>query len=246
MDVTLDNADEVYRYYAAHRQSRLKATAMYGLLAARHRPIVKYEGGARDALSMIVRRREVPLIIAANHVRQTDPFILAAAGFLSPVRTRIGRMRVLAKDELFEDPAQRRKIDDLGGIPVFRQKDHGMRAAASAGKQMMDVCVERMTDGDSIAIFPEGTCNPDDPRLLQKVSSGVGHIAVGARKAGSSPWLVCAGIAYPDVDGRPVVVFSRPIDLTSEVAGTPAQATRLVTGELQRSVTAAFADLAAP
>ncbi len=41
-------------------------------------------------------------------------------------------MRVLAKDELFQDPEQRRKIDTLGGIPVFRPKDHGVRAAAVA------------------------------------------------------------------------------------------------------------------
>ncbi|WFN94828.1 1-acyl-sn-glycerol-3-phosphate acyltransferase [Gordonia sp. LUNF6] len=242
MDVTLENADEVYRYYSDHRQSRMKALAMYGVLAARHRPRVRFEDDAHDRLRAVVRRSEVPLVIAANHVRQTDPFILAASGFLSPLRPRIGRMRVLAKDELFDDPDRRRKIDDLGGIPVFRQKDHGLRAAATAGKQMMDVCIERMGRGDSIAIFPEGTCNEEDPRLLQKVSSGVGHIASGALKKGSRPWLVCAGIAYPDQD-RPVVVFSDPIALDAVAAATPAQTTRLVAAELQRAVTAAHASL---
>ncbi|MGB3699304.1 MAG: 1-acyl-sn-glycerol-3-phosphate acyltransferase [Gordonia sp. (in: high G+C Gram-positive bacteria)] len=243
MDVDFEHATQVYDFYRTHRQPPLKAKAMYAILAARYRPRVAYAVGARRAMAQIVGRRDVPLLIAANHVRRTDPFVLAAAGFCSPLRPRIGRLRVLAKDELFAEPAQRRKIDDLGGIPVFRQKDHGLRAAAAAGKQMMEVCVGRMSDGDSIAIFPEGTCNEGDPLRLQKVSSGVGHIASGAVRAGANPWLVCAGIVYPDSGGRPTVLFSAPIEVAAEgvdgAAPTPAQLTRLVTAELQEAVTAA-------
>ncbi len=197
MDVELAQSEAVYAHYLDHQQDRVRAKLMYGgVLAARIRPVVRFT--ARDHLVRAVRSGR-PLLIAANHVSERDPLVLAAAGFRSPIRSRIGHMRVLAKDELFEEAGQRRKIDTLGGIPVFRQKDHGVRAAAEAGRQMFGVCVERMVRGDSIAVFPpEGTCNEGDVTRLQKLGTGIGHIAYRALKAGGvDVSLVSAGDRLP-------------------------------------------------
>ncbi|GAC52584.1 hypothetical protein GOAMI_13_01340 [Gordonia amicalis NBRC 100051 = JCM 11271] len=232
VDVELAQSEAVYAHYLDHQQDRVRARLMYGVLAARIRPVVRFT--SRDRLVRTVRSGK-PLLIAANHVSQRDPLVLAAAGFRSPIRPRIGHLRVLAKDELFEDPEQRRKIDTLGGIPVFRPKDHGVRAAAEAGRQMFGVCVERMVRGDSIAVFPEGTCNEGDVTRLQKLGTGIGHIAYRALKAGVDVSLVSAGIAYPD-DGdraRPRVTFGEPVVLAGFKDETPAALTRIIQGDLQ-------------
>ncbi|WP_238419597.1 1-acyl-sn-glycerol-3-phosphate acyltransferase [Gordonia sp. 'Campus'] len=237
MDVTLPDSRAVYEHYLSHQQNRTRARMMYGLLAARIRPTVR--PADRDALMRAVRGG-APLLIAANHVSDRDPLVLAAAGFRSPLRARIGRMRVLAKDELFEEPRQRRKIDTLGGIPVFRTKDHGIRAAADAGRQMIGVCVERMARGDSIAVFPEGTCNEVDPRHVQKLGTGIGHIAHRALRNGTQVCLVSAGIAYPGDRRAPVVTLGAPVDLMPLVQETPAAITRRIQADLQTTVDAAF------
>ncbi|EON32812.1 hypothetical protein GTC6_10646 [Gordonia terrae C-6] len=223
----------MYEHYLVHQQDRARARMMYGVLAARIRPVVRFR--SRDRLNRTVCTG-VPMLIAANHVSERDPLVLAAAGFRSPLRRRIGSLRVLAKDELFEDPEQRRKIDTLGGIPVFRSKDHGVRAAADAGRRMIGVCVERMARGDSIAVFPEGTCNEGDPTQVQRLGTGIGHIAHRALRNDVEVWMVSAGIAYPSGGGRPVVALGDPVDLRARRDETPAAVTRWIQRDLQRAV----------
>ncbi|MBY6367729.1 lysophospholipid acyltransferase family protein [Rhodococcoides corynebacterioides] len=229
--VALENADAVYDYYLAHQQNRRVARLAYGTLARRFRPRVHYGIGARERLrSLIYDDRR--LIVAVNHVSDTDPYTVAAAAWSSALRPVIGRTRVLAKDELFGetepgrgralaertsqrrrgidisqrrrgiDISQRRRIDMMGGIPVFRGKDHGLRAAARAGNLMMDVCAERLRRGDDLALFPEGTCNEGCPAVLQHVGSGIGHIVVRARAKGIEPTLVVMGLHYGPPPGR--------------------------------------------
>lgn len=229
----MSESQAVYEHYLVHQQDRARARMMYGVLAARIRPVVRFR--SRDRLNRTVCTG-VPMLIAANHVSERDPLVLAAAGFRSPLRRRIGSLRVLAKDELFEDPEQRRKIDTLGGIPVFRSKDHGVRAAADAGRRMIGVCVERMARGDSIAVFPEGTCNEGDPTQVQRLGTGIGHIAHRALRNDVEVWMVSAGIAYPSGGGRPVVALGDPVDLRARRDETPAAVTRWIQRDLQRAV----------
>ncbi|OCH82115.1 1-acyl-sn-glycerol-3-phosphate acyltransferase [Gordonia sp. UCD-TK1] len=233
MKVELSEAQAVYEHYLTHQQDRARARMMYAVLAARIRPVVRFR--SREAIVRAVRSG-APLLIAANHVSERDPLVLAAAGFRSPLRHRIGSLRVLAKDELFQDPEQRKKIDTLGGIPVFRSKDHGVRAAADAGRQMIAVCVERMARGDSIAVFPEGTCNEGDPTEVQRLGTGIGHIAHRALRDGVGLWLVSAGIAYPAGGGRPVVALGELVDLGARRDDTPAAVTRWIQRDLQGAV----------
>jgi len=238
MEITLENADEVYAFYAGHRQPVMRARAAYAYLATRYRPVISYDEGARRQIDEL-RRRHVRFVICANHLSDKDQFVLAATAFRSPLRRLIGHIRVLAKDELFDDVRQRAQIDVMGGIPVFRPKDHQMRAAVAAGRQMIDVCVERATRfGDSVAVFPEGTCNVIDPSTLLPIASGIGHIAHGIAE-NSEVVLLPIGIAYPDetrVGARVVLGNPESIDPTD----TPAAITRRVRTRLQDTVSTAW------
>ncbi|MFG1782317.1 lysophospholipid acyltransferase family protein [Rhodococcus oryzae] len=239
-EVALDNCDEVYDFYLRHQQNRLAAKAAYGLLALKFRPRVTYADGAKEQVRALVRS-DSRLVLAVNHLSQRDPYTVAAAASASALRPAIGRTRVLAKDELFLEPKRRERVDLMGGIPVFRGKNHGMRAVNAAGQRMMDVCAERMRRGDDLAIFPEGTCNLEDPTRLQKVGSGIGHIMSRAVKLGVRPVLVYMGISYGPVPGRETrasVYLDNPV---TEIPEKPADIARLVAAGLQRAVDGAVA-----
>ncbi|WP_194832334.1 1-acyl-sn-glycerol-3-phosphate acyltransferase [Nocardia sp. XZ_19_369] len=247
-EVRLENSDTVYDFYLEHRQNRLKAWGAYAILARRYYPRVAYAEGARAGLRAAIRQGR-PLLISINHLSENDPYTVAAAAWRSALRPVIGRVRVLAKDELFEEPEQRRKIDMMGGIPVFRGKDHGIRAVNAAGQRMMDICAQRIARGDGVAVFPEGTCNEVDPTQVQPVGSGIGHIAFRAMKLGVEPVLVSMGLSYgPRLD--PTVqpnkeeaksasfYFGKPI---TELPTKPGDIARLVRADLQQALDGAVA-----
>ncbi|GAB3212112.1 lysophospholipid acyltransferase family protein [Nocardia tengchongensis] len=239
-EVILENAETVYDFYRDHQQNLLKAKAAYWLLGRRYRPRVAYADGAREKLRELISQRR-PLLIAVNHLSQLDPYTVAAAAWRSALRPVIGHARVLAKDELFIEPKLRERIDMMGGIPVFRGKDHGVRAVNAAGQRMIDICAERMARGDGVAVFPEGTCNDVDPTRVQTIGSGIGHIAFRAKKLGANPALVSLGLSYgprPDPAVEPTkeeaysasFYFGMPV---GELPAKPAEITRVVRDELQ-------------
>ncbi|MEU6558513.1 1-acyl-sn-glycerol-3-phosphate acyltransferase [Nocardia nova] len=234
--VDFGNRDVVYDYYRTHRPPRARARLLHAVTAYRERPAVRYADRAREQIRSLIRddRR---LVIAINHLSVEDPRMVAACAWRSVFRPRIGRIRVLAKDELFADPAQRARIDTMGAIPVFRGKDHGPRAAHAAGQQLMDVCVQRMTGGDDLALFPEGTCNETDPARVQVVGTGIGHIAARARKAGAAPVFVFLGLTY-DTGGRATFFIDRPL---ADFPERPAQITRAVAARMQEALDGAIA-----
>ncbi|AOW93192.1 acyltransferase [Rhodococcus sp. WMMA185] len=200
-EVSLENYGDVYEFYRDHQQNRVLAKLAYAALYAKYRPRVRYADGAEARLVELLNLGTV-LIIAANHISHSDQYTLAATAWKSPLRRVIGRTRVLAKDELFVDPDLRKKLDMMGSIPVFRSKNHGLRAVADAGRLMMDISADRLSRGDCLAIFPEGTCNEEDQTTLQSINSGIGHIVKRAGERGVSPVLLSIGISYgPDAHG---------------------------------------------
>lgn len=239
-EVSLDNYEAVYEYYRGHQQNRFVAKLAYAALALKYRPRIAYAPGAEAALAALLGRG-TQLVVAVNHLTESDQFTLAATAWRTPLRRVIGRTRVLAKDELFVDPAQRKKVDMMGSIPVFRSENHGLRAVSDAGRVMMDVAAQRLSEGDCLAIFPEGTCNAEDPRTLQHVNSGIGHIVSRAEKLGCSPALLSVGISYgPEVGhvkSARVFIGTPVVDL----GGKPMDIARVVQGELQRAVDGAVA-----
>ncbi|GGK53130.1 lysophospholipid acyltransferase family protein [Nocardia camponoti] len=235
-EVLLDNSAAVYDYYLRHQQNRLRALVSYAVLARRYQPRISYAEGAKDQLNALMRSGR-PVIYAINHLSENDPYTVAAAAWRSPLRRKIGRIRVLAKDELFTEPSQRAKVDMMGGIPVFRGKDHGLRAVNAAGQLMIDVAAGRLAAGDHLAIFPEGTCNDVDPATVQAVGSGIGHIAFRATKLGAPPVLVALAMSY-GADARLASFHLRAPVL--ELPSRPAEIARFVKDELQQAVDAAI------
>ncbi|GAA5103058.1 lysophospholipid acyltransferase family protein [Nocardia iowensis] len=247
-EVRLENSDTVYDFYLEHRQNRLKAWGAYAILGRRYHPRVSYAAGALAGLRAAIRQRR-PLLISINHLSENDPYTVAAAAWRSALRPVIGRVRVLAKDELFEEPEQRRKIDMMGGIPVFRGKDHGIRAVNAAGQRMMDICAQRMARGDGVAVFPEGTCNDIDPAQVQPVGSGIGHIAFRAMKLGVEPVLVSMGLSYgpradpavqPTKEEAKSASFYFGVPIT-ELPTRPGDIARLARADLQQALNGAVA-----
>ncbi|WP_410871382.1 lysophospholipid acyltransferase family protein [Nocardia sp. A7] len=246
-EVLLDDYDAVYDYYLRHQQNRWKALASYAVLGRRFRPRVTFAESAKQQLKALIRSGR-PVIYAINHLSTSDPYTVAATAWRSPLRSKIGRVRVLAKDELFVDPEQRRKVDMMGGIPVFRGKDHGIRAVNAAGQRMMDVCAQRLAAGDHLAIFPEGTCNEVDHTKVQAVGSGIGHIAFRAAKLNAPPALVAMGMNYgtyaAGVGPTAAEVVSGSAHFRApilELPQRPADIARLVREELQLAVDGAVA-----
>ena len=247
-EVLLDNSDQVYDFYRSHRQNRLQAMGAYAILGRRYRPRISYAPGARAAIRALIRAR-TPLLIAVDHLSRLDPYTLAAAAWRSELRPIIGRTRVLAKDELFEQVELRRRIDMMGGIPVFRGSDHGLRAVNAAGQRMMDICAERLADGDNLAVFPEGTCNEVDPTQVQPVGTGIGHIAFRAGKLGVRPALLSLGLSYgpradPAVEPTKEQVVSASFHFAvpqTELPTRPAEITRFVRADLQQALDGAVA-----
>ncbi|WP_282786216.1 1-acyl-sn-glycerol-3-phosphate acyltransferase [Nocardia sp. CC201C] len=247
-EVVLENSDAVYDFYREHQQNRLQAWGAYALLGRRYHPRVAYAPGARERLRELISEG-CPLLISINHLSQLDPYTVAAAAWRSGLRPVIGRTRVLAKDELFAEAKQRRRIDMMGGIPVFRGKDHGIRAVNAAGQRMIEVCAERLFRGDGMAVFPEGTCNDVDPTQVQSVGSGIGHIAFKSMKLGAEPALVSIGLSYGPRSDPTVEPTKEQVKSASFYFGVPvvdlptrpAEIARLVKSELQAALDGAVA-----
>lgn len=241
--VTLENYEAVYDYYQTHQQPRMQALASYAYLALKYNPVVNYMQETGDQIKRFCDRGD-SFLISVNHPTNTsDQFILAGAAFKSPLRRNIGHMRVLGKDDLFEDEERRKKIDMMGSIPVFRPKDHGMKAVAAAGNRMIDVSAQRLKDGDSLAVFVQGEHESQHPDRIDAIHSGIGHIAHRALKLDTPLHLLSIGIAYDAPGDEPNLnnasVYINPPITTGRIPKSINQIKRIVHQDLQLAVDAA-------
>lgn len=112
--------------------------------------------------------REGGFIVAANHMSEIDPFMVAH--FL--VDHGCPPM-FLAKSTLFDIPVLGKALGPLGQVPVHR----GTRRAADALKAAEDA----VRAGQCVAIMPEGTLTRDPDLWPMKARSGVGRLALATR-----------------------------------------------------------------
>lgn len=113
-----------------------------------------------------------PVIYVSNHRSNADPPIVGA-------RAK-GKLAFMAKEELFKNPVLAWLIGSLGAFPVSRGKgDTGV----------LDKSVEKMNEGRSLMIFPEGTRSKDG-----KVGRGHSGAAVIAARSGKP--IVPVGIIF--------------------------------------------------
>lgn len=107
-------------------------------------------------------------IVAANHVSEIDPFMLAH--FLVDHGTP---PLFLAKSSLFELPLLGRVLRGLGQVPVYRgtsQAGQALKAAEAA-----------VRGGGCVVIMPEGTLTRDPDLWPMKAKTGVARLALTTR-----------------------------------------------------------------
>lgn len=115
----------------------------------------------------VIGRHNIPrrggVLICANHVSYIDPPALGAAA------TR--QVHFMAKIELFQTPVLGPLIARVGSFPVKQR---------TADRAALRKALELLEAGRVVAVFPEGTRNPDPSRLMP-AELGVGMIALKSR-----------------------------------------------------------------
>lgn len=102
-------------------------------------------------------------IFAANHISTIDPM-----AFIPAIPRRVA---ILVKQELFRIPLFGAAMKAAQFVPV----DRSDRDAAAAS---LDLSIQRLKQGTSFAIYPEGTRSPDG--RLRPLKKGAFIMAVGA------------------------------------------------------------------
>jgi 1-acyl-sn-glycerol-3-phosphate acyltransferase len=103
-------------------------------------------------------------IFAANHISAIDPMT-----FIPAIPRRVA---ILVKQELFRIPLLGTAMRTAQFVPV----DRADRESAAAS---LDLCIERLKQGTSFAVYPEGTRSPDG--RLRPLKKGAFIMAVEAR-----------------------------------------------------------------
>ena len=125
------------------------------------RPVVRTYTGTM--LKMNVQKlQEFPSgakIIAANHPSTTDPFFVASM---------VGQQSfILINEVLFQVPVLGEYLRRSGHIPV----------CSGSGKAAIDTALERLSEGKTVIIFPEGALSPLGGGF-EKPRTGVARLAL--------------------------------------------------------------------
>jgi len=113
----------------------------------------------------------------------------------------IGRVRVLARTSYSWSPNSG-KIDMMAGFRSSGVRTTDCGAVNAAGQRMMDICAERMAEGDGVAVFPKAPAmRSTTPRCSRWAADR--HIACRAMKLGAEPVLVSMALSYGRTQIRP-------------------------------------------
>ena len=110
--------------------------------------------------------RAGPLILAANHISNFDPFCLTPAS-----RSRGISPRVMATGGLFRAPAIGWIMKASGHIPVDRGRDTVAHAVPNA--------VAALRAGSVVCIYPEGRIGLDPALWPERAKTGLARLALG-------------------------------------------------------------------
>ncbi|MBT2213660.1 1-acyl-sn-glycerol-3-phosphate acyltransferase [Actinomadura sp. NEAU-AAG7] len=190
------------------------------------------------------------LIIAANHISESDP--LALAHFVYEA----GRYPVyLAKSTLFDVPLIRSVLRGTGQIPVYRDSADAASALRDAEKALVD--------GECLMFYPEGSCTRDPELWPMTGQTGVARMALktGAKVVPVANWGAHELLPYKKGERRGLagslrkgfhpfprktmrVVAGPPVDL-SRYEGLPLDkdTLRAATDEIMDAITALLGEL---
>lgn len=135
--------------------------------------------------------KKTPVIYASNHRTNADPPLVGCGAR--------GTYAFMAKEELFGNKFFAMLISSLGAFPVSRGK---------GDTAVLDTAVERLNNGKSLMIFPEGTRSKDG-----KVHRGHSGAAVIAARSGKQ--IIPVGIVFGEklkFRTKIVVKYGEPID----------------------------------
>ncbi|MBE1534733.1 lysophospholipid acyltransferase family protein [Actinomadura algeriensis] len=117
------------------------------------------------------------VIIAANHISESDPLALAHFVYES------GRYPVyLAKSTLFDVKVVRAVLRGTGQIPVYRDREDAAAVLQDAERALLD--------GECLMFYPEGSCTRDPELWPMSGQTGVARMALktGAKVVPVANW----------------------------------------------------------
>jgi len=125
------------------------------------------------------------IVFAANHRTNNDQYVLAALpAQIEQLEPMQGTTFIPSKTNLFQQKPLRWAVEQLGAIPAYRSKDfteEQTNLRRIAADDLIDVSVYRVTHGQNLAIFPEGTRNAETPNQVQKLHRGIAEIICRAQ-----------------------------------------------------------------
>lgn len=127
------------------------------------RPVVKTYTGTmlKMSVKMDTGLPQGAKIIAANHPSTTDPFFVASM---------VGQQSfILINEVLFRVPVLGEYLRRSGHIPV----------AVGQGQAAMDAALQRLREGKTVMIFPEGALSPEKGGF-QEPRTGVARLALAS------------------------------------------------------------------
>lgn len=199
-----------------------------------------------------------PIILAPNHVRYGDHSVISASVQKVPMLAEqmLGNTIAIAKEPYFQNMATRWFYDQTNGVPAIRPvdiaKEKGilvsevnLMEAGRPGHMLKDLCVNRLSLGQNLLIYPEGTRNRDDWEEMLPLEAAMGYIATEAWKIGIDAAIIPVAIAYDRSKMlnvlTPVVRFGKPI--TKEPDMKHHLVTDLTATYMQYNVDLAYAEI---
>ena len=157
----------------------------------------------------------IGIVFAANHRTNNDQYVLAALpAQVEQLESMQGATFIPSKTNLFQQKQLRWAVEQLGAIPAYRAKDFTedqARLRRIAADDLIDVSVHRVTNGQHMAIFPEGTRNTEKPNEVQKLHRGIGEIICRAQ-AERDFLILPIGIAYgEDKPKGAATIIKKPV-----------------------------------
>jgi 1-acyl-sn-glycerol-3-phosphate acyltransferase len=183
--------------------------------------------------------REGGVIIAPNHLSESDPLVLAH--FIN----RAGRFPVyLAKHSVFKSRVLGHILRRTGQIPVYRDRTDAGLALRDAEKGVRS--------GECLIIYPEGTCTRDPELWPMTGKTGAARVALatGVPVVPVAHWGAHELWRYGTKKIRPFprktmhVIAGPPVDL-SKYEGRPLDAETLTaaTADIMRAITDLLGEL---
>lgn len=223
-EVTLRNHEAVYEYYAQYEQPKVGAYIGHKVMSLMFRPNVEYAEGAQQTAEDILNN-DGRLVVALNHLSDNDQYVVSSMALREKAfRPMVGNTFIQSKEVLFRHPNKllrpllRRGVDVMGAIPAFRKKDVNEEDAElrrQATDRMLQTSIQKLNNGQHMAIFPEGTRNKEQPDVVQELKPGICAV-LGGMASNLLVGVVPIGFTYDGDKRHPQMWVDNPIIYTGQ------------------------------